>query len=65
LRKDKEENRDNVVHFQDFTTQSLRKNASPFGFVLKHPSIETRASRREPPLFCSWFFYLNASRQTE
>ncbi|MCV6575267.1 MAG: hypothetical protein OIF58_05980, partial [Cohaesibacter sp.] len=25
LRKDKEENRDNVVHFQDFTTQSLRK----------------------------------------
>ncbi|MCV6601192.1 MAG: hypothetical protein OIF54_06470, partial [Cohaesibacter sp.] len=27
LRKDKEENRDNVVHFQDFMKQSLRKNA--------------------------------------
>jgi hypothetical protein len=65
LCSDKKKNRDNVVHFQDFMTWSMRKNASPFGFALKHPSIEPMTAKRGPSCFCHWSIYLNASMQTE
>jgi hypothetical protein len=62
---DKEESRDNVVHFQGFPTQAMGKSASPFGFAVKHPSIEPMTAKREPPLFCHWFLHMNTSRQTK
>jgi hypothetical protein len=65
LRSNKKESCVNVVYFQYFTTRLLCKNASPYGVGMKHPSIEPMTAKREPPLFCHWLFYLNASWQTE